>query len=188
MMILPRIFNTLSALQPADFLLTAAVVATAAAVMDLRTRRIPNRFTVPVFLAALLLHLAAGGLHGMGMTLLAGLAAGAVFLVFFIAGGMGGGDVKLMAAVCAMAGPAASVQLLLATALCGGIFALALAVVRGRLGSTLRNVAVLVGHHGTFGLAPHPDLNLHTPKALRLPYAVPIAAGCWSVVILARMA
>jgi prepilin peptidase CpaA len=188
MMILPRIFDTLAALQPADFLLTAALVATAAAVMDLRTRRIPNRFTGPAFLAALLLHLAADGMHGMAVAAAAGLAAGAVFLFFFLAGGMGGGDVKLIAAVCAMAGPVNTVQVLLATAFSGGVLALALAIARGRLGSTLRNVAVLVGHHGTVGLAPHPDLNLHAPKALRLPYALAIAAGCWAVAILTRMA
>ncbi len=188
MVILSRIFDTLATLQPADFLVTAAIVATAAGVMDLRTRRIPNRFTGPVFLAALLLHLATGGLRGMALAGFAGVAAAAIFLLFFLAGGMGGGDVKLIAGVCAMAGAANAIQILLATALCGGVLALALAIVRGRLGSTLRNMAVLVGHHGTVGLMPHPDLNLHTPKALRLPYALAIAAGCWAVIILARMA
>lgn len=181
MMVFFRLFDGLRTVSPADFLAMAAVVATAAAAMDLRTRRIPNRFTLPVFLAALLLHLAAGGLRGMLLAGAAGLVAGAVFLVFFMAGGMGGGDVKLIAAVCTLAGPASTAPVLLATALCGGVLALLLALLRGRLRATLHNVAVLAVHHGTAGLTPHPDLNLQAPKTLRLPYAVPIAAGCWLV-------
>lgn len=188
MMPLPRILNIPATLAPVDFLLTAATLATAAAVMDLRTRRISNRLTLPVFLAALLLHLAAGGVRSMLLAGAAGLAAGGVFFLFFVAGGMGGGDVKLMAALCAMAGPAYTPQLLLATAISGGVLALVLALVRGRLRSTLRNVAVLTAHHGAAGLTPHPELNLYAPKALRLPYAVPIAAGCWLVLVMGGVA
>jgi prepilin peptidase CpaA len=35
----------------------------------------------------------------------------------------------------------------------------------------------LVVHHGTVGLAPHPELNVGNAQTLRLPYALAIAAG-----------
>ena len=56
----------------------------------------------------------------------------------FFMGGMGGGDVKLMAAIAAFARIGRLAELLLATALAGGVFAVVMAVARGALGSTLR--------------------------------------------------
>jgi prepilin peptidase CpaA len=75
------------------------------AVVDLRTRRIPNLLTVPAALVGLLMNLSCGGAPGAlacGAGLLAGLAA---FLPFYLAGGFGAGDVKAMAAVGAFLGP-----------------------------------------------------------------------------------
>jgi prepilin peptidase CpaA len=39
------------------------------------------------------------------------------------------------------------------------------------------NVCTLAVHHRTSGLEPHPELNLDNAQALRLPYALAIAAG-----------
>ena len=63
-----------------------------------------------------------------------------LFAVMFFMGGMGGGDVKLMAAIAAFAGLAHLPELLLATALAGGVFAVAVAIARGALGDTLRSL------------------------------------------------
>ena len=68
------------------------------AVTDLRTRRIPNLLTAPSMLIGLLLHLASGGWKEGATALAALLLCGAVFLLFHLAGGMGAGDVKLIAA------------------------------------------------------------------------------------------
>jgi prepilin peptidase CpaA len=129
-------------------------------------------------LAGLFLHLVVGGWRQMGLAALAGLIAGAVFLLFYIAGGMGGGDVKLMAAVACLAGTRSVAELLAATAIMGGVFALFLAVRHGRLLETLRNLAELFSHHFREGLKPHPELNVTNEQRLRLPYALAIAAGC----------
>jgi prepilin peptidase CpaA len=109
--------------------------------------------------------------------MLAGLAAGMAFMLFCLAGGMGGGDVKLMAAVATCAGPSHVVGILITTALVGGIFAIVLALVSGRLRQTLLNVVTLLSHHSSAGLTPHPDLNLDNSRALRLPYGIAIGAG-----------
>jgi len=101
-----------------------------------------------------------------------------VFLVFYLAGGMGAGDVKLIMAVGCMAGMPHIAFILLLTALCGGVMAIGLALVRGRLQETVMNVLELVSHHRQHGLQPHPDLNIANGRTLRLPYALAIAGGC----------
>jgi prepilin peptidase CpaA len=58
------------------------------------------------------------------------------------------------------------------------VIALAVSLYHGRLRSTLNNVAELLQHHGQSGLKPHPELNLSNESTLRLPFALPIAAGC----------
>ena len=95
-----------------------------AAVMDVRTRRIPNTLTVSAALAALLLNLwcgCASGAMTWGAGLLTGLAA---FLPFYLAGGFGAGDLKAMAAVGAFVGPKGALLAALATLGLGGIGAL----------------------------------------------------------------
>jgi prepilin peptidase CpaA len=147
-------------------------------VTDIRERRIPNLVTGPAVVAGLMLHAIYGGWRGLGDSVLAGLIAGGIFLIFFLAGGMGGGDVKLMTAVGCIAGLSPLPLVAISTALAGGLFALAVSILHGRLRETLCNVAALLQHHGRKGLTPHPDLNLSNARTLRLPFALPIAAGC----------
>ncbi|HEY0795218.1 MAG TPA: A24 family peptidase [Acidisarcina sp.] len=162
-----------------DFAYAAAslLCAMIGAFYDVKSRRVPNLLTVPAFVLGLTLHAGLDGWRGLGSAAAAGLIAGAVFLIFYLAGGMGAGDVKLIAAVAALAGMPRITSLLLLTALAGGILAVLLAVSRGRLKATLINVGALLVHHGTSGLRPHPDLNLLNSATLRLPYAVAIAGG-----------
>ena len=83
----------------------ALVVAVIACLWDLWTRRIPNLLTFGAALAAALWFLATGGLAA-GAWALCGWCVGLLlFLPFYLLGGMGAGDVKLMAAVGAWLGP-----------------------------------------------------------------------------------
>jgi len=152
--------------------------ASIGSVHDVRERRIPNAVTGPAILAGLMLHTISGGWAGLGDSALAGLIAGGIFLLFFLAGGMGAGDVKLMAAVGCFAGLAPLRMVVISTVIAGALFALAVGIYNGRLRETLRNVGALLVHHGQQGLKPHPDLNLTNTHTLRLPFALPIAAGC----------
>ena len=68
--------------------------------------------------------------------------------------------------------------MVISTALAGGVFALAVSIYNRRLGETLRNVAALLDHHLRHGMRPHPELTLGNARTLRLPFALPIAAGC----------
>ena len=164
-------------LQPA-IMWMAIGCGVAGAITDLRSRRIPNLLTGPAMLVGLSLHLAAGGWKECSSSFIALILCGAIFLVLHLAGGMGGGDVKLIAAEACLLGLPSAGALLLYTVLCGGLLALALAIRRGKMRQTMANVLVLTSHHSRNGLQPHPDLNVLNTSTLRLPYALAIAAGC----------
>ena len=83
------------------------VVLVLASWADLRTGRIPNVLTYPAFLAALAWQWALGGQSGalgLGESLLGAAVGFLPLLVAWKAGGIGGGDAKLMAVVGALGG------------------------------------------------------------------------------------
>ncbi|SFS18309.1 prepilin peptidase CpaA [Granulicella pectinivorans] len=156
----------------------AVVCGLAAAVTDIRSRKIPNSLTGSALIAGLCLHLSLDGWRGLLSSLAAALIAGSIFLFFYVAGGMGAGDVKLIAAASALVGLGNTAPLLIFTTLAGGVMGLVLAAIHGRLLATLRNMLRLAVHHREEGLTPHPELNVSNPATLRLPYGIAIAAGC----------
>ena len=164
----------------AQFALPASslVCAVIGAIFDVRSRRIPNFLTGPAMVAGLAMHLGAGGWREMLSSFAALLICGTAFLLFYLAGGMGAGDVKLIAAQGCLLGFANVPCLLVLTAIAGGVLALGYAWKHGRLKQTCGNVAALTVHHAQQGLTPHPELNVLNAQTLRLPYALAIAAGC----------
>ena len=158
-------------------LLCALTVATVGAVKDFRGHRIPNWLTYSGLIAALVVRIGLGGWTELRGGLAGMLFAGGIFFLLFLLGGMGGGDVKLMAAVGAWVGLAQVGILLVISAIAGGLLAAGYVLVHKRLFESLRNVAELVRHHLTEGLAPHPTLNVRQAGTLRLPYGLAIAIG-----------
>jgi len=156
---------------------SALILAAAGSVTDLRSRRIPNRLVVVGLVLGAALNARAAGLAGVGSSLAGGSLGLALFLPIFLLGGMGGGDVKLMAALGSMVGPMGIVRIALAAALAGGLLALMAAWWSGRLLSTLNGIAALLWLWWCAGIRPSPDLKLGNPSALKIPYALPIAAG-----------
>lgn len=100
---------------------------------DLRSRRIPNWLALPFLLAGIAVspwrpdwhpNGQGFGWHGLGQSF-AGLGLGLLIYGFlFWLGGMGGGDVKLCAALGAWIGPFQLLIALFITAMAGGIMAL----------------------------------------------------------------
>lgn len=169
------------------FLLTALACAVLGAAWDVHSRRIPNWLTGSSVLLGLALHLSLQGWLALATAALAGAIGGGVFLLFYLGGGMGAGDVKLMAAVSVLAGLGHVGEALLATTLLGGVLAVGWALFHGELKTVLLNVVKLIIHHSKSGLTAHSDLNLANPLTLRLPYGVAIAAGAavlsWNVLL-----
>jgi prepilin peptidase CpaA len=126
-----------------EFVLILLVLT--AALRDVRTGRIPNWLTVPAGALGLALHAWYEGLPGV-WTSIAGAALGlAAFILFFAAGGMGAGDVKLFGAVGALVGPQSLVLVFVFTGLLGGILAAAVAVRRRQFQTTLPYGPVIAG-------------------------------------------
>jgi prepilin peptidase CpaA len=159
------------------FILTALACGSIGAVCDVRSRRIPNWLTGTAIALGLGMHWWLQGWMALATAALAGAIGGGVFLLFYLGGGMGAGDVKLMAGVSVLVGLGHVGEVLIATALLGGVFAILLAVSKGQLKAVVGNVAGIFVHHGKAGLTPHPELNLTNPLTLRLPYGIAIAAG-----------
>jgi prepilin peptidase CpaA len=159
---------------------TAVVVlaiSLAGCVTDLRSRRIPNILTVGGALAALLFHTMTGGITGAGTAAAGWLAGAAVFFLPFYLGGMGAGDVKLMAALGAWLGPPLTIWLAIYTGIAGAVLAMAVALSAGYLRQALSNVWLLLAHWRASGLRPLDEVTLAHSAAPRLAYAVPICAG-----------
>ena len=75
-----------------------------ATVEDLRSRTISNWLCLFGLVAGLVAQTVLQGWSGLGSSLLGAVIGFAVFLIFFLLGGMGGGDIKLMAAFGAILG------------------------------------------------------------------------------------
>src|SRR5690554_6275886 len=71
---------------------------------DYRTQKIPNKITVPAIVAGVVLSTTYYGFSGLKASLIGFLVGFLIFLIPFIMGGMGAGDVKLMAAIGAVMG------------------------------------------------------------------------------------
>ena len=156
---------------------TTFLVAVIACAFDLRTRRIPNALTFGAALAALLFHRFIGGTEG-AMVAAGGWVVGlCLFLPFFAMRGMGGGDVKLLAALGAWLGPEQVLWLAIYTGIAGGILGVWTAAAHGYLKTAMRNVFGAFVYWGTVGLKPVPGLTLESGDAPRLAYALPILAG-----------
>ena len=158
-------------------LLCALAIATVGAVKDFRGHRIPNWLTYSGLVAALVVRPGLGGWTELRGGLVGMMFAGGIFFLLFLLGGMGGGDVKLMAAVGAWVGAAQVGVLLIMSALAGGLLATGYVLVHKRMFESLRNMVELLRHHLTDGLKPHPTLNVQQEGTLRLPYGLAIAIG-----------
>lgn len=147
----------LMTLSPHVYLSLALGVA--AMVEDLWRRQVSNWIPVAALAGGVAVNWAEQGWWG-GLMALAGAVGGfLVFLVFYVLGGMGGGDVKLMAGFGAILGPSLLLWAALWTAAAGGLFALA-----GLGFYRLRR----------WWLNRPPD-----PKEESIPYAPAIAVGAW---------
>jgi prepilin peptidase CpaA len=143
----------------------------AAVVTDVRTRRIPNWLTGAIAGAGF--GLACGGGTVTPLQAALGLLAGLLLMMpGHVIGATGAGDVKLMAAVGSVVGPEMVLRAFLYSAVAGGVFAIAVAARRGRLGATLQDAGRLVTSPAGAREA------IESPaRANRFAYGPAIAAG-----------
>ncbi len=166
-----------------------SAVLVEAAVIDGMKLRVPNWLTF---------HFALGGLAYAAWTggwplllwSLGGAALGlALLLPLYAIGGMGAGDVKLLAGVGAWVGPLATFWAFAASTIAGGLIALGMVAWSGRF----------LHHWVQFQMIGHEILSVRDPSKLSaaaaerkprmalLPYAIPIALGSITYFAWARL-
>ena len=142
----------------------AVFIGLTATVEDVLRREIPNWIPVTALIGGASASVWLGGWSGLGSSLLGALLGFLVFLLFYAMGGMGGGDVKLMAGLGAVLGAGRILEAALWTAGIGGVIA-ALAVGYGAL---RRRPA-----------GGRPD----TKSRMHIPYAPAITLGAWLALV-----
>ena len=152
------------------------VVLAIATVTDLWSRRIPNWLVVPFLVAGLTVPAWLHGWAGLWQSL-EGFGLGALVFGFLNwMGGMGMGDVKLVAAIGAWIGPNQLMLSMVLTFMAGGIITLIWAVAGGFIGEIGESTGDLI-RGWKRGVRPNPEFQLANPKRRKIPYAPAIAIG-----------
>ena len=107
-----------------------AVTLVVAAVIDGWQLRVPNWLTFPMIVSGWVFGVVIGGWAGLGESLLGTVVGLALLLPAYAIGGMGAGDVKLLAGVGAWVGATTTFYAFCVSALVGGVIALAMVLVR----------------------------------------------------------
>jgi prepilin peptidase CpaA len=135
------------------FLIAALVISALAAVFDVKTGNIPNWVTLPALLLSPIAHYAWATSHGMestdalyeGSFSVAGAAVtGVVPVILFRQNAIGGGDVKILAALGAICQPSFGLEVELYTFLAAIVIAPARLAYDGKLLATLKNTGFLM--------------------------------------------
>ncbi len=155
------------------------VILITASWIDLKQHRIPNFLTFSALIAGFSLQLLLQGWDGLTYSL-SGLAVGFLILIpFYIKGGMGAGDVKLMAAAGTFLGFKGTLLAVGLTLFAGSIMGIFLLVILGgikvamqRYFSTLKQLFYLHSIDLSY-IPPPPD----DAAAVKFPYATAICVG-----------
>lgn len=159
---------------------TASIVA---AVTDLRSRRIPNVLTFPLWIAGITCGFLGLAANGSGLSsLAASILCAAPFVVLFLFARGGAGDAKMMAMIGAWLGVEAGLFTLIMVLVCGASAAVFISFVRRESRDALANIAMLTSSTAALatGRISAADFRAITPPTAsmhRFPYGVAIAAG-----------
>ncbi len=142
----------------------AILVGLAATIDDLSRRRIANWIPVAALAGGFGWQIGRNGWPGVLYALGGTVVGFAVFLIFYLLGGMGGGDVKLMAGFGALLGTGRLLEAALWTAGVGGVFAVTVLGV---------DAARRWFHRG------QGERKVEAERQESIPYAPAIALGVW---------
>jgi prepilin peptidase CpaA len=155
----------------------AVILAIIAGLGDLRTRKIPNRLTVPALLIGIAVNVLVGGWHGLALSLEgAGIGLGLLLPVVLLRG-LGAGDWKLMGALGAMVGPGKTITILIVSVFLAAGWGVVEMFRQRRVKSTLLNLWELVHGFVVFGLQPNPNISIDAPPLIKLPFGAVTAVA-----------
>jgi len=145
--------------------LTLVLLLFICAYTDVKDRKIYNVILLPALALGFGFNLGEYGLSGLEEALWGMFLGGGLLIIPYLLGGMGAGDVKLLAAVGAIGGTALVWRAFLFTALIGGILAVMALLRQGALFSALHRAANPMQYTGT------------ETGAATVPYGLAIAMG-----------
>ncbi|HZG58583.1 A24 family peptidase [Paenibacillus sp.] len=156
-----------------DFVLIGVLLVCAAT--DAARRKIYNVVVFPALALAVAGHLATGGWAAAGLSMLGLFAGLSLLLIPYLMGGMGAGDVKLLAVVGALKGAAFAADAAIYMALTGFLLSVVFLLPRPAFRRFLLYAAYTV-------ISWRPGSNLRVPRhggALHatMPYGIAIACG-----------
>ena len=141
---------------------------------DWREHKIYNMLLIPALGAALALNGWSGGWAGLVKALAgAGIGFGLLLIPYFL-GGMGAGDVKLLAVIGAFGGAKFVVTAFLYGAVCGGVIAAVLLLRRRALWATIKHFVLFLPLFSRWQ-----DINesVEAARQEKFPYGVALALG-----------
>ena len=160
---------------------------------DLTRRKIPNRITMPAILIGITWSTVNSGLSGFLFSIFGFLFGLTVFLIPYMSGGMGAGDVKLMAAIGALKGWKFTLFSSLGTAVAGGVIVIIYMIYNGSMKKTMINVLGLIvkplakyifkvsGNQIAYKIVKFFDNNENIKVKNYIPYALAIAIGSFYI-------
>jgi prepilin peptidase CpaA len=165
------------------------LVLIVAAVIDGFELKVPNWVTFPFILSGWVYSTAVFGWEGLGWSLLGTVIGLALLLPLYAIGGMGAGDVKLLAGVGAWVYGTHTVYAFAATAIVGAVLAVGMVLVRrawkrhsAQFWVILNEIMVIRNPEQLAAIAAE-----RKPTMLLLPYGIPIAIGTIGYFIWAGM-
>jgi prepilin peptidase CpaA len=174
-------------------LLFVSLAMVVAAVIDGWKLKVPNWLTFPLILSGWLLGLVhdlgwleGTGSGGFGAAFTGTMVGFALLLPIYAIGGMGAGDVKMQMGfgswVAAFFGLRTGVGIIFwafcTAVVIGGVIALGMILVRGRLGRNVQNTREIVSDWFTAGLGTISDRAAQRKSRLHLlPYGIPLCLG-----------
>ncbi|GGG00584.1 A24 family peptidase [Paenibacillus abyssi] len=150
-------------------------------VTDLRERKIYNAIVFPSLLTAWFGHWTTGGWSALSMSLTGFLTGFCILLIPYLLGGIGAGDVKLLALVGALKGALFVLATSFYMALIGAAMALFILIVRKRSRSAL-HACVMYLYGLKYGLK-FPFYGLKGSVTATCPYGIAIAGGGMMVLL-----
>ena len=152
------------------------VILLVSLVTDIKHRKILNIVTLPTIVFGVVFHTMTNGWQGFlfsGNGLLLGFA---LLFIPFLLGGMGAGDVKLMAAIGALKGAMFTLHAFLYTCLIGGVIALIIIIAKKQFAGSVQRITYALTLRQTSMLSQE---ELHHS----FPYGVAIVSGTLAALI-----
>jgi prepilin peptidase CpaA len=155
------------------------IVVLAAAVYDVRYRRIPNWISVGGIALGVLSNSLRYGIPGLLFALAGFVLAFGLYFLLYVIHAMGAGDVKLMGAIGALVGWKNWIAIFVIAAIVGGIMAMIVIVARSRVKKTFWNIGYLLNEmrRGRAAYVTREELDVKSPESAGLPHGAVIAVA-----------